>query len=92
MCVVLVEQAVGDRRAQPLERLVGALLGHEVGQLADLTVVDRVLDAVGQRRVALADVQSQVEQQALADLALGRRHADMGEQRQPADLDRHLGL
>ena len=36
-------------------------------------VVDRVLDAVGQRRVALPHLEAQVEHEPLADLALGRR-------------------
>ena len=55
-------------------------------------VVDRVLDPVGERGVALADVEPQVEQQPLADLALGRGHPDVRVQRQPADLDRDLWL
>ena len=38
------EQPVGDRRAQALERLVGALLGDERDRVADLAVVDGVLD------------------------------------------------
>ena len=55
-------------------------------------VVDGVLDAVGDRRVGLAELEADVEDQPLADLALGRRHAVMGVQRQPVDLDRHDGL
>ena len=50
--------------------LYGPLLGDEVRRLADLRVVDRVLDPVGDRRVALTDVEPQVQQQPLADLAL----------------------
>ena len=64
------QQAVGDRRAQPLERAVGALLGDERDGLADLRVVDGVLDAVGDRRVGLADVEAQVE-----DAGAGRPRA-----------------
>jgi hypothetical protein len=89
---VLIEQAVGDRRAQPLERLVGALLGDERRQLAHLAVVDRVLDAIGERGVTLADIETEVQQQTLSDLTLGRRDTVMGVERQPADLDRHLGF
>ena len=68
---VLVQQAVGDGRAQALQRLVGALLGDERDGVADLAVVDGVLDHVGDGRVAVADLQADVEHQALADLALG---------------------
>src|SRR5918999_269045 len=80
-------EAVGDHRAQPLERLVRALLRDQRDHLADLAVVDRVLDAVGDQRVRLADVEAHVEHQALPDLSLGRRDAVMGVERQPDDLD-----
>ena len=83
---------IGDRRAQALERLIGPLLGHQVGRLAHLAVVDRVLDPVGDGGVAIADIEPDVDEQALADLSLGRRHPHVGEQRQPADLDRDFGL
>src|SRR6185312_419780 len=89
---IALEQPVGDRRAQALECLVGALLGHQVGHVAHLRVVDRVLDPVGDRGVALPDIEPEIEQEALADLAFGRGHAHVREQRQAADLDRHLGL
>ncbi len=65
-----------------------ALLGDQRDQLADLRVVDRVLQRVGRGRVGLAHVESQVEHQALADLALGLAHAVVGIQRQAGDLDR----
>src|ERR1035437_7074101 len=39
---VALQQPVGNRRAQTLERLVGALLGDQVGGVADLPVVDRI--------------------------------------------------
>src|SRR5580704_9488416 len=92
MRVVLLEQPVGDRRAQPLERLVGALLCDQVGRVAHLGVVDGVLDPVGDGRIDVADVHPEVEQQALPHLALCRGHAHVGEQRQSADLDRDLGF
>src|SRR5271157_4198952 len=38
--LVVGQQPVGDRAAQPLERPVGALLGDQGNQLADLGVVD----------------------------------------------------
>src|SRR5215207_8535548 len=69
--LVVAEQAVRDGRAQALEGLVGALLGDEGDGLAHLAVVDGVLQAIGDRGVGLADVEAQVKQQALADLALG---------------------
>ena len=84
---VLGRQAVGDDRAQPLERPVRALLGDEGDLVADLAVVDGVLDAVGDQRVHLADVEADVEHQPLADLALGGGDAVVGVQRQADDLD-----
>ena len=71
--LVVRQQPVGDRAAQALERVVGALLGEQRHELADLGVVDRVLERVRHRGVALSDVQAQVDHQALADLALGGR-------------------
>src|SRR5581483_6433749 len=76
----------------PLERLVAALLGDQRDELADLAVVDGVLDAVGLGRVRLADVDADVEEQALADLALGGADADVRVQREARDLDRDDGL
>ncbi len=67
---------------------MGALLGDQRDQLADLGVVDRVLQRVGRGRVGLADVQSQVEHQTLADLTLGLAHAVVGVERESRDLDR----
>ena len=51
-------------------------------------VVDRVLDRVGDGRVALADVEAQVDHQPLADLALGLADAVVGVEREAGDLDR----
>ena len=62
--------------------------GRQGDQLADLRVVDRVLDRVGDRRGGLADVDPQVEDETLADLALGLADAVVGVERQAADLDR----
>ena len=86
--LVVAEQPVRDHAAQALQGLVGALLGDQRDELADLRVVDRVLQRVGRGRVGLADVQPQVEHQALADLALGLAHTVVGVQREPRDLDR----
>src|SRR4051812_274042 len=83
----LTREAVGDHGAQALERLIGALLGDQGDDLADLAVVDRVLDAVGDQGVGLADVEADVEHQPLADLALGGGHAMVCVKRQPDDLD-----
>src|SRR6185312_8391748 len=74
--LVVAQQTVRDRRAQALERL------------ADLAVVDGVLDAVSDGRVAGADLDPQVDHEALADLALGLGHAVMRVERQAGDLDR----
>jgi hypothetical protein len=87
--LVVGEQAVGDRAAEALERLVRALLGDQRDELADLGVVDRVGDRVGDGRVGLADIQAQVEHEALADLSLGLADAVVGVERQAADLDRY---
>src|SRR5436853_7356182 len=49
--VVAVDHAVGDSRAQALERLVRALLRSEGHLLAHVGVVERVLGAGGPRSV-----------------------------------------
>ncbi len=68
--------------------LVRALLGDQRDQLADLGVVDGVLERVGYGRVGLADVETQIEHQPLTDLALRLTHAVVGVQRQTGDLNR----
>ena len=88
----VVEQPLGDRRAQPLERAVGALLRDQRDGLADLGVVDRVLDPVGHRRVDLPHLEPQVDDQSLADLALRLGDAVVGVERQAGYLDDDLGL
>src|SRR3954447_21483536 len=90
--VVLREQPLGDGRAQPLEGPVGALLREERHELADLAVVDGVLDPIGQRRVACAHLEAQVEDQPLAHLLLGVAHPVVGEEGEPGDLDRDVRL
>ena len=88
----LRREPVGDHRAQPLERLVRALLGDQRDHLADLAVVDRVLDAVGDQRVGLADVEADVEHEPLADLPLGGGDAVVRVEREADDLDRDADL
>src|SRR5436190_20349099 len=88
----LRDQAVGQRRAQALERAVGALLGGQRDRLADLGVVDGVLDAVGDDRVAGSDLEAQVDHQSLADLAFGLRDPEVGVQRQAGDLNGDVGV
>ena len=83
----LRREPVGDHRAQALERPVGLRLGDQRDHLADLAVVDRVLDAVGDQRVGLARVEADVEQDPLADLALLGGDAVVRVERQPDDLD-----
>ena len=68
--------------------VVGALLGDQRDELADLGVVDGVFDRVGDSRVGLAHVEPQVEHQPLADLALGLADAVVGVEREARDLDR----
>src|ERR1039458_4643754 len=88
----VLDDPIGDDRAQALERLVVALLRDQRDELADLTVIDGVLDPIGLGGVGLADVDADVEQQPLSDLALGRADADVGVQGEPRDLDRDDGL
>jgi hypothetical protein len=68
------------------------LLGDEGDGLRHLGVVHRVLDAIGQRGIGLADVEPQVEDQSLAHLALGLPHPVMGVERQPGHLHGDEGL
>src|ERR1035437_275709 len=85
--VIIGEQAVGNRAAETLERLLRGLLGDQRDELTNPGVVDVALERVGARRVGLADVEPQVEHQPLADLTLGLGDAMMGVERKPADLD-----
>ena len=55
-------------------------------------VVDGVLEAVGDRRVGLAELEPDVEDQPLADLALGRGDAVVRVEREAVDLDGDDGL
>jgi len=57
--------------------------GDERDQLADLRVVDRVLDAIGLRSVGLADIDPDVKQQPLTDLALGGADSNVRERDSP---------
>ena len=88
----LRRQAIGDDGAQAFQRPVRALLGDERDLLADLAVVDGVLDAVGDQRVDLADVEADVEDQPLADLALGLGDAVVRVEREADDLDARADL
>src|SRR4051794_23476850 len=90
--VVALEHAVRYRRAQALEGLVRTLLCGERDLLADVRVVDRVLHAVGHRRVGVSHLEGEVEHEALAHVALGLLDAVVGVQRQARDLDRDRRL
>ncbi len=68
--------------------MVRALLGNERDELADLGVVDRVLEAVRRGRVGFAEVEPQVEDEPLADLALRCARAVVRVEREAGDLDR----
>ena len=70
-----------------LEGLVAAFGRGEGDDVRDLPVVDGVLEAVGEHRVAVRHVEADVELEALADLALGLGHAVMGVNREAAELD-----
>ncbi len=86
--LVVAEQTIRHHTAQPLERLVRALLGDQRDELANLRIVDRVLERIGRGGIRLADVQPQVEHESLANLALGVANPVVGVQRQSRDLDR----
>ena len=75
--LVALQQVVGDGRAETLEGAVAALLGDEPDSVADLAVVDGVLDPVCDGRVGLAYVEPDVDQQSLPDFpfCLGHAHA-----------------
>ena len=75
--------------AEALEGAVAPLRGGEGDDVADLRVVDGVLDAVGQHRVAVGHVERQVELQPLADLLLGVADAVVRIYGEAADLDLH---
>jgi len=63
------------RSAMAVQRrssVLNCAAGDERDQLADLRVVDRVLDAIGLRSVGLADIDPDVKQQPLTDLASAR--------------------
>src|SRR5947209_11649316 len=76
---VALDEPVGDRGTETLERLVRPLLGDEVRGVTYLAVVDRVLDAVGDGGVTVEHLEAEVEEQARARLPLRWRHADAGE-------------
>src|SRR5918999_5239536 len=86
-----LDQALGDGRAEALQRLVLALLGRQCHLLAHHAVVDRVLHAIGDRRVALVELEGDVENEPLADLPLGLAHPVARVEGQARDFDRHRG-
>ena len=88
-----LHQPLGDHAAEPLERPVAALGRRQGDDVGDLGVVDRVLEPVGEHRVAVGDVEGDVDHQPLADLLLGVGDAVVGVDREAAqlDLDRRLG-
>ena len=79
-----LHQALADHAGESLERLVAALRRGQGDDVADLGVVDRVLEPVGQYRVAVGDLEARLDLQALADLLLGLGDAMMRVDREPA--------
>ena len=82
-----LHQPLADHLAEPLERPVAALGRGEGDDVADLGVVDRVLEAVGEHRVAVGDVEGDVDLEPLADLPLGLADPVVGVDREAAQLD-----
>jgi hypothetical protein len=78
--------------AEALQGAVPALGGRERDDVGDLGVVDRVLQAIGQDRIAVGYVEADVDDQALADLLLGVGDAVVGVDREAVQLDLDRGL
>src|SRR5262249_7823720 len=74
-------------RAEALGRPVGGRGGGQRDDVADLRVVDGVLDSIGEDRVAVGHVEGQVEVQSLPDLLLGVGDAVVRVDGEAADLD-----
>src|SRR5213078_1147520 len=55
--------------------------------LTDLGIVDRVLEPVGQHRIAVGHIEADVDLEPLADLALGLRNSVMRVDGEAANLD-----
>jgi hypothetical protein len=75
--------------AEALEGLVAALGRGEGDDVGDLAVVHRVLEPVGEERVAMGYVEGDVELEPLPDLALSLAYTVMGVDREAAQLDLH---
>src|SRR5262249_56406921 len=84
---VALHQPLADHRAGPLEGAVAALGRRQGDDVADLGVVDGVLEPIGQHRVAVGDVEGDVELEPLPDLLLGFAHPVVGVDREAAQLD-----
>ena len=86
LAAVALHQPLADHLGQPLQRLVAALGRGKGDDVADLGVVDGVLEPVGQHRVAIGHVEGDVELKPLSDLLLGVADAVVGVDREPAQL------
>ena len=73
--------------AEALERPVAALGRGQRDDVADLGVVDRVLEPVGEHRIAVGHVEADVDLEPLADLPLGLGDPVMGVDGEAANLD-----
>src|SRR6476469_8611504 len=82
-----LDQPLTHDLAEPFKRLVAALGRGQRDDVADLRVVHGVLEPVGEDRVAVGDIEGDVELQPLADLALGLGHSVVGVEREAAELD-----
>ena len=84
---VAIHQALAGDLGEALEGAVAALGRGEGDDVADLAVVDRVLEPVGENRVAVGDVEGDVELEPLADLLLGVGDAVVGVDRETPQVD-----
>ena len=82
-----LHQPLPDHVAEALERLVAALGRPQRDDVADLGVVDRVLEPVGEHRIAVGHVEADVDLEPLADLPLGLGDPVMRVDGEAANLD-----
>jgi hypothetical protein len=87
LAAIAFHQALTDDLGKSLEGAIAALGRGEGDDVADLGVVNRVVDAIGEHRVAVGHVEGDVELEPLPDLLLGVADAMVGIDREPSQLD-----
>ena len=87
-----LHQPLADHVAEALQRPVAPLGGGEGDDVTHLRVVDGVLQPVGEHRVAVGDVEGDVDLEPLSDLPLGLADSVMGVDGEPSNLDLDRGI